>query len=52
LAKNLVFFKTEDDVPDPVGKLHEKNMKRNIFFTVLKSLKKEAGSGVGSGSGS
>ncbi len=35
-------FKTEDDAP--VGKLYEKNMKRNNFFTTLKSWKKGSGS--------
>jgi hypothetical protein len=44
---------TEDHVP--AGKLYENNMKKNIFFASLKSLKKkgvdpEFGSGSGSGS--
>jgi hypothetical protein len=37
---------TEDDVS--VGKLEVKNLKK-IFFSSLKSMKKEVGSGVGSG---
>jgi hypothetical protein len=32
----------------PVGKLKEKNMRKNIFC-ILKSMKKGAGSGVGFG---
>jgi hypothetical protein len=34
----------------PVGKLKEKIWKKNIFWASLKSMKKEVGSGVGSGS--
>jgi hypothetical protein len=41
--------KTEDNVP--VGRLLEKNMKKNFFFWhPQKSLKKGVGSGAGSGS--
>jgi hypothetical protein len=37
----------------PVGKLKEKNMKKkDIFLGLLKLMKKEVVSGVGSGSGS
>jgi hypothetical protein len=42
-------FNTEENVP--AGELKEKNMKKIIFFTSLKSLKKEVGSVVGSRSG-
>ncbi len=45
--KNLI-FKKEDNVP--VGKLLEKHFLFFCFFASLKSLKKEFGSRVGSGS--